>query len=116
MKTMLRSITSAGIIAAALAAAPSYAMVSAFDLGTAVNNPVAATRVVSIDSGTKWANVRYGETVRFVVKGTGGEQSFAHRFDGSGTNLHLSDIEHSSGPSSSVAIYVDQSDNPNSWW
>ena len=92
MKTMFRSITSAGIIAAALAAAPAYAMGNAFVLGTAVDNAGAATRVVTVDSGAKRIDVRYGETVRFVVRGTGGEQSFAHRFDGSGTNLHLSDI------------------------
>ncbi len=47
--------------------------------------PSAAHRTVSIDSGTRWVNVRQGETVGFVSNG----REFAWSFDGAVSSFDL---------------------------
>jgi hypothetical protein len=52
-------------------------------------------RTVRLGSGSRWINVAYGETVKFIVTGeNGSERSFAWRFDVSPALSHvdLSDV------------------------
>ena len=112
MIKVARTIAYAGVLAAAIAAAPSYAFTQADQLGERAPDEAMPDRVISVDSGTRWVNVNYGETVKFIVKGANGEQSFAWHFDGIGEDLTLSAIDPDANLGRDIKIYVDESMNP----
>jgi hypothetical protein len=109
MKHAIRNIALLAAFAGSLAAAPSFAITKA-DLTGSPAPSAAALRTVHVEPGIRWINVRYGETVNFVVRGAGEEKTFAWRFDGLKNQLALSDI--APVAASPVTIYVDQSNNP----
>jgi len=108
MKRVIRNIAVLAAFAGSLVAAPSFALNKA-DLAGSPASPEAATRTVQVDAGIRSINVRYGETVNFVVRDGGGMKTFAWRFDGTQNRLTLSDI--APDVASPVTIYVDQSNN-----
>ena len=66
-------------------------------------------RTVRLGSGSRWINVAYGETVKFIVTGeNGSERSFAWRFDVSPVLSHvdLSDIGPADLPAQNVRVFV----------
>jgi hypothetical protein len=68
-----------------------------------------ADRIVHLESGEKWVNVAYGETVDFRVNtGNGSEQSFAWQFNVSPdmTYVDLSDVAPADFPDKGVRIFV----------
>ena len=66
-------------------------------------------RTVRLGSGSRWINVAYGETVRFIVSGeNGAERSFAWRFDVSPALSHvdLSDVAPADLHVQNVRVFV----------
>jgi hypothetical protein len=112
MIKVARTIAYAGVLAAAIAAAPSYAFTQADEYGAKAPDEATPDRVITVDSGTRWVNVNYGETVKFIVKGTNGEQDFAWRFDGLDEHMALSAIDPEANLGRDIKIYVDESMNP----
>jgi hypothetical protein len=112
MITVARNIAYAGVLVSALAAAPSYAFTQGDRIGEKASDEATVDRVISVDSGTRWVNVNYGDTVKFIVKGTNGEQDFSWHFDGLGENLNLSAIDPDASLGRNLKIYVDESMNP----
>ena len=112
MITVARNIAYAGVLVSALAAAPSYAFTQGDRIGEKVDAGATSDRVVNVDSGTRWVNVNYGDTVKFIVKGTNGEQSFSWHFDGLGENIAFSAIDPDAGLGRNLKVYVDESMNP----
>ena len=112
MITVVRNIAYAGVLVSALAAAPSYAFTQADRLGEQAPDSATLDRVISVDSGTRWVNVNYGDTVKFIVKDTNGEQSFSWHFDGLGENIAFSAIDPDAGLGRNLKVYVDESMNP----
>jgi hypothetical protein len=107
-----RSIAYAGVLVAALVAVPSYADSPGDRLGEQADVSVMPDRVVTLDSDTRSVNVNYGETVRFIVKSTNGDQSFAWRFDGIAEPIQFSAIAPDMGLDHDVTIYVNGDDEP----
>ena len=66
-------------------------------------------RTVRLGSGSRWINVAYGETVRFIATGeNGSERSFAWRFDVSAALSHvdLSDVAPADLDVQKVRVFV----------
>ena len=66
-------------------------------------------RTVRLGSGSRWINVAYGETVRFIATGeNGSERSFAWRFDVSPALSHvdLSDVAPADLDVQKVRVFV----------
>jgi ferric-dicitrate binding protein FerR (iron transport regulator) len=66
-------------------------------------------RTVRLGSGSRWINVAYGETVRFIVTGeNGSERSFAWRFDVSPvlTHVDLSEVAPAHLPAQNLRVFV----------
>jgi heavy-metal resistance protein CzcE len=82
MKKSIISITTALTLSAASVAAGAA---SGTDLLGSAVQPSSVNRTVSIDSGTRWVNVRQGEVVGFVSNG----QEFAWQFDGPVNSFNL---------------------------
>lgn len=76
------NLASLAVVAALGAAAPAFANHPPVDpnLGTPVHEG-SADRTLVVDPAMKWVNVTNGETIKFVINGARGEQSFAWRFD-----------------------------------
>ena len=112
MKSNIRKIFSASVIALALGAGGANAMVHVDQIGTPLGaGNVRVDRVISIDSSTRWINVSYGEIVRIVIGGDTAK-SVVFRFDGNALAARLSDIAPSLGSGGNLPIYVNQSYNP----
>ncbi len=111
MKAAIRNTLATGVLAAAFAAGPTYAMGHAESVGTALANAGTAVRVITIDPATRWVNVSYGETVKFVVAG-GDARSFVFRFDGNTDRASLRDIAPQGANAAEAPIYIDQAANP----
>jgi hypothetical protein len=112
MNKVARTIAYAGVLVASIAAAPSYALTQADRLGENVAATDMADRVINVDSGTRWVNVNYGETVRFIVKGANGEQDFAWHFDGIADPIQFSAIDPDAALGRDLKVYVNESTNP----
>lgn len=112
MKNAIAKSTCLGIVAAAaLASAPVRADLGADELrGSAMNSGAMVDRSISIDQGTRWVNVDYGETVHFVVTGQGEKRQFVWKFNGLADQLNLSDVDREAAMR--IPIYVKQSTNP----
>ncbi len=118
---MAKHITQAalgGAIAAALfAAAPSFAACTPADInGSAVPAGSAVSRTVRIAPNTKSVNVKYGETVKFVMPDG---QEAVWKFDGLAGKMNLGALFPASASAGSSAnggsripVYVDQAGNP----
>jgi hypothetical protein len=65
----------------------SWAEVPLYKLGGAVDASQ-AERSITIGPETRWANVHYGESVRFVS----GQQAFVWKFDGSASSFDLTRV------------------------
>jgi hypothetical protein len=112
MIKVARTIAYAGVLAAAIAAAPSYAFTQGDEYGMKAPDEATPDRVITVDSGTRWVNVNYGETVKFIVRGASGEQQFAWHFDGLDDHISLSAIDPDVNLGRDIKIYVDESMNP----
>ncbi len=109
MKSSKRTLAAMALFAGAMTSASSFAITKYDLLGT--STPMAsspAQRTILVDSGTRWINVNYGETVRFVLPGAGEENSFTWRFDGLGNQVQLSELFPGAAQ---IPIYVNQDDN-----
>jgi len=119
MATLYRGAAFAGFFAAALlATASSYAACTPADInGSALPAASHADRTITIRPNTKSLNVKYGETVKFVME-DGREAIW--KFDGLAGKLNLSTIMaqplasagSSAAPPRNVPVYVDQASNP----
>lgn len=103
-----------------LAAASSYAALPSCtpaDLqGSLMPENAAADRTITVTPTTKNVNVKYGETVKFVMPGG---QQVTWKFDGIGDNFPLNNILGGAASvgagapqKKGVQVYVDQSTNP----
>ena len=101
----IRTLALAATFAGALASAPSFALTQA-DLNGSAQPDATASRTVAVNSGTRWINVKHGETVSFVVDGT---QPVTWNFSGVDAKVDLPEIVPGA---SRVSVYVDQTGNP----
>jgi hypothetical protein len=101
--------------AAVVAALASSAVLAASEGGDTWSNfgtPVQSRKVdetVHLGSDSRWVNVDYGETVRFVAQGSdGSEHSFAWRFDVSPAvfSVSLGQVAPADFPDRQVRVYV----------
>ena len=83
MLRMLRS-TAFAVLTLACFLPASWAEMPLFRLGGAVDASQ-AERTITIGPETRWANVRHGESVRFVS----GQAAFVWKFDGSASSFDL---------------------------
>lgn len=103
---MKRALTSAfAALAFSLAASPAVhaqTVANSFLLGS----PVAAgsaERVITLTGETRWVNVKYGESVRFVS----GTQEFAWKFDGPDSReVELRQVAPAGAVSQPITVYV----------
>ena len=122
MANLLRQAALCGIIAtASFAAASTYAACSPADInGSAMPAGSSADRTVAVTPTTKSVNVKYGETVKFVVQNG---QETIWKFEGIANKLTLGTVmgapsasEGSSAqmaaPGRNIPIYVDQGQSP----
>jgi hypothetical protein len=85
---MKRLALAAVVLAGGLAATtPSFALTKADEIGEP-GNPAAAARTLHVSGGTRYLNVRSGETVNLDVNG----QRVTWNFDGLGRMVQLQDI------------------------
>jgi len=115
-RNLFRNVALSGIVAAALfAAAPGFAALpkcGPADLpGTAMPAGSATGRTITVTPKTRSINVKYGETVKFVIQDGGPSHEVAWKFDGLGNKVPLSEIDPKTSLKS-VSVYVDQSTNP----
>ena len=82
------------------AAAPSFALTKADEIGEP-GNPATAARTLHVDAGTRFLNVKSGETVNLDVNG----QRVTWNFDGLGSVVRLQDI---AAGAPNVRIYVSE--------
>lgn len=82
MKTLSSRLSSLVLTGTFVIAAPAFANhpPASPDLGSPVHD-ASASRIVTLDSSTKWVNVTGGETIKFVAGG----KSFSWSFDTYGT-------------------------------
>ncbi len=106
MKKSLQVLAAAGTLAASLAAAPSFALTRADQIGTPTSN--LANRVVVLDGRTRSVNVDQGQVIQFVTNG----KSFQWLFDGTSNQLKLSEIAPTDFDAPEATVYVNQSMNP----
>ena len=111
MKAAIRNTVATGILAMAFAAGPSNAMLHAESLGTGLPSAGVSERVINVDPSTRWINVNYGETVKFVVNGAGEARSFVFRFDGNADQASLRDIAPQGVSGAVTPIYINQYGN-----
>ena len=116
MKSVFRKTIIAGALAAALGAGTAHAMVPMDAIGSTVSSGGPVDRVISVDSSTRWVNVRYGETVRIVVNNAGSAQSFVFRFNGHAISASLGDIAPKLTAGANLPVYIDQNGNPLLTW
>ena len=115
MNSKLRSIICGAILAAGLAA-PVLAQTpkppdNLGGYGTALPANAPVTKTVVVEPGTRSVNVDYQDSVRFVLKEQGKEQSFAWRFDGLTRQVNLGDI-YPKAAMKGVPIYINHENNP----
>lgn len=105
---MLRLLRSTAFAALALTCAlpASWAQTPPFWLGSTVDASQ-AERTITIAPKTRWANVRHGESVRFVS----GQDAFVWRFDGSANSLDLTQVAPAGFLSRPFMVYVAPSSN-----
>jgi hypothetical protein len=105
-----------GLTAAVLVALVSTAVFAASEGGdtwSTFGTPVQSQKVdrtVHVEPHSRWANVNYGETVRFVAQsGDGSEKSFAWRFNVSPevNSVDLSTVAPANFPRSELRVYVE---------
>ena len=104
------------ILTATVVALASTAVLAASEGGdtwSAYGTPVQSQkvdRIVYLKPHSRWANVNYGETVRFVARNSdGSEQSFSWRFNVSPevNSVALSQVAPASFPDREVRVYVE---------
>ena len=86
---MLRTLYSTVFAALALTCAvpASWAEIPLFKLGSTADTSQ-AERTIMIGADTRWANVRHGESIRFIS----GQQAFVWKFDGSVSSFELTRV------------------------
>ncbi len=118
MAQYIRQVTLVGAIAAAFAAAPSFGACTPADInGSAMPAGTAVSRTIRVATNTKSVNVKYGETVKFVMPDG---QEAIWKFDGLAGKMNLGTLfatrSASAGSSanggSKIPVYVDQGGNP----
>ena len=109
MKTIRKAAIGTLIGAALAATAPAHAAgdLRADLLGEAVTPSTTPDRTIEVTPRTRWINVSYGETVRFVMPQAPADVVW--RFDGRANNLQLAEI--APGTPRNVTVYVDQARN-----
>ena len=100
---MMRMLRSSALAALALTCAlpASWAQTPPFRLGGAVDASQ-AERTITIGPETPWANVRHGESIRFVS----GQNAFVWKFDGSANSLDLMRVAPAGFLNRPVMVYV----------
>ncbi len=78
-----------------------HAQAADFRLGTAIE-ATQAERSITIGTDTRWANVKQGESIRFVS----GQASFGWRFDGSRSAVDLMQVAPAGFVDRPVMVYV----------
>ena len=89
------------IVSLACALPVSHAQSADFRLGTAVE-ATQAERSITIGADTRWANVKHGETIRFVS----GQKTFGWRFDGSRSAVDLMQVAPAGFVDRPLMVYV----------
>ena len=115
-RNLFRNVALGGIVAAALfAASPGFAALpkcGPADMpGSAMPAGSTTDRTVTVTPKTRSINVKYGETVKFVVQDGAASHEVAWKFDGVANKILLSDIDPKTSLKS-VPVYVNQSANP----
>lgn len=97
----LRSLVFTALTTLVLAQPASWAQTSDLRLGSSI--PVSqAERSITIEADTRWANVRQGESIRFVV----GAAEFGWRFDGRAHSFDLMQVAPAGSLTRPLTVYV----------
>ena len=105
------AILAAGFVTPPVLAQPAKPPANLGGFGTALPANAPVTKTIVVEPGTRSVNVNYQDSVKFVVKDQGKEESFAWRFDGLTRQVSLGDINPKASIKN-VPIYINHENNP----